>query len=95
MIEDEESDIDERLRGHVRYTAALFDLCTREASIRQAIDAERAVQNQLQRDAMLLKVGLGDAALFCLRWCGYKHAQLLEGQPIRLCSSSSFSVITG
>ncbi|KAL5107515.1 Transmembrane protein 65 [Taenia crassiceps] len=58
LIGDEESDIDDRLRGHMRYAAALFELCSREASIRQAINAERAVQNQLQHDALLLKGGV-------------------------------------
>ncbi|VDK35741.1 unnamed protein product [Taenia asiatica] len=58
LIGDEESDINDRLQGNVRYTAALFELCSRESSIRQAIDAERAVQNQLQHDALLLKGGM-------------------------------------
>lgn len=58
LIEDEESDINDRLRSHVRYIAALFELCSREASVRQAIDAERASQKQLQHDALLLESGM-------------------------------------
>ncbi|VDM18523.1 unnamed protein product [Hydatigera taeniaeformis] len=58
LIGDEESDIDDRLQGHMRYTAALFELCSRGASIRQAIDVENAIQKQLQHDALLLESGM-------------------------------------
>lgn len=54
---EEEADVEERLQGHVRYSAALSDLCAREASIRREIAAERTLMLQLQNDVQALQVG--------------------------------------
>ncbi|KAM7541724.1 hypothetical protein Aperf_G00000008186 [Anoplocephala perfoliata] len=57
LTREEEGDVEERLRGHVRYSAALSDLCARDASIRRDIVADRTLLLQLQNDVQALQNG--------------------------------------